>query len=73
MEIEREDFAMVYDLHKFVDRMGTNSIKWEFMNMFAPEADEETIPMWFSAARQKRRPNEALERISRALNSHARF
>ncbi len=46
MEVEREDFAMVYDLHKFVDRMGTNSIKWEFMNMLAPEADEETIPMW---------------------------
>ena len=56
MEIEREDFAMVYDLHKFVDRMGTNSIKWEFMNMFAPEADEETIPMWVLCCKTEKTP-----------------
>jgi len=37
---------MVYDLHKFVDRTGTNSIKWEFMKIFDPEVAEGTIPMW---------------------------
>lgn len=47
---------MVYDLHKFVDRMGTNSIKWEFMNMFAPEADEETIPMWVLCCKTEKTP-----------------
>ena len=37
---------MSYDLDIFVDRSGTNSIKWEFMSMLDPDAAEDTIPMW---------------------------
>lgn len=37
---------MLYDFNIFVDRFGTNSIKWEFMEILDREADQETIPMW---------------------------
>lgn len=37
---------MVYDLDSPVDRTGTNSIKWEFMNSMDPEARTGTLPFW---------------------------
>mgnify|MGYP000894293049 CR=1 FL=1 len=37
---------MGYDLDSFIDPSGTNSIKWEFMSLFAPNATEKAIPMW---------------------------
>ena len=37
---------MVYDFDTFVSRDQTNSVKWEFMQMFEPKATPETIPMW---------------------------
>ena len=36
---------MGYDLDNFIDPSGTNSIKWEFMSLFAPNATEKAIPM----------------------------
>ena len=37
---------MTYDLDTPVDRMGTNSIKWEFMESLDPEAGPGTLPFW---------------------------
>jgi cystathionine beta-lyase len=37
---------MVYDFDQFVDRIGTNSVKWEFMTRLDPQATEETLPYW---------------------------
>ncbi len=37
---------MVYDLDRPVDRSGTNSVKWEFMELLDPEAGAGTLPFW---------------------------
>lgn len=37
---------MKYDLDKIIDRKGTNSVKWEFMQMLAPDCRENTVPFW---------------------------
>lgn len=37
---------MNYNLDKFVDRNGTNSAKWEAMNLMEPNADDTTLPFW---------------------------
>lgn len=39
---------MQYDFDKVYSRVGTNSLKWEFMGNMSPDADEETIPMWIA-------------------------
>ena len=37
---------MKYDLDAIVDRNGTNSVKWEFMQMLDPDVGEGTLPFW---------------------------
>ncbi|NLM46409.1 MAG: pyridoxal phosphate-dependent aminotransferase [Firmicutes bacterium] len=37
---------MDYDFDAVIDRNKTNSIKWEFMHLFVPEAPAGTLPLW---------------------------
>ncbi|WP_160675480.1 MalY/PatB family protein [Clostridium sp. C8-1-8] len=37
---------MNYDFDKLIDRINTNSIKWEFMHEFDKSVSEDTIPLW---------------------------
>lgn len=37
---------MAYDLNEFVDRNGTDSVKWEFMQLIDPDAGPNTLPFW---------------------------
>jgi len=35
-----------YDLDEFIDRNGTNSVKWEAMRTMDPKAGPDTLPFW---------------------------
>ena len=37
---------MSYDLNEFVDRNGTDSVKWEFMQLIDPDVKPSTLPFW---------------------------
>ncbi|HHX75458.1 MAG TPA: pyridoxal phosphate-dependent aminotransferase [Firmicutes bacterium] len=37
---------MRYDFDTVIDRNRTNSVKWEFMHLFAPDAPQGTLPLW---------------------------
>ncbi len=39
---------MSYDFDRFIDRDGTNSVKWEFMQESDPEVPPGTIPLWIA-------------------------
>lgn len=39
---------MKYDFDRFIDRSGTNSVKWEFMKDNHPDVPSGTIPMWIA-------------------------
>lgn len=38
--------TMKYNFDQIIDRQGTNSMKWEFMDIATPDADDDTLPMW---------------------------
>ncbi|MCI5123262.1 MAG: pyridoxal phosphate-dependent aminotransferase [Candidatus Electrothrix sp. AR5] len=39
---------MNYDFDQIIDKKGTNSVKWEFMEFLAKDADKDTLAFWIA-------------------------